>query len=101
MGKKPFKVLTRLDELQLLSTLSEAGLLSKAEEAGLFSKLEGAGAFSTVEGLLPLVQKLKVLTVTENLINTDASVLTLGAAALLLGEVGLIPWCHTTAACSS
>ena len=90
MQKPPVKVLSRLESLGLLTSLSEAGLLSGAESAGLFSKLEAAGAFSTAEKLLPLADKLNVFSLLESLLLIDSSVLSLGAVALLAGEVGLI-----------
>lgn len=89
-GKPPIKILTRVEELRVLSNLADAGLLSSAEEAGLFTKLENAGAFSAAEKLLPLADDLKLLSLAEKLLNTDSSALTLAAAALLGGELGLI-----------
>merc|ERR1712228_107186 len=88
--KPPIKLLSRLDDLELLTALSEAGLLSAAENAGVFSKLEAAGAFSTAEKLLPLADQLKLLSTAEKLINVESSILTTAAAALLIGEIGLL-----------
>merc|ERR1711966_189319 len=84
------KILTRVEELRILSNVADAGLLSAAEEAGLFTKLENAGAFSKIEKLLPLADDLKLLSAAEGLLNVDSSVLTIAAAALLGGELGLI-----------
>lgn len=88
--KPPLRLLARIEELQLATNLAEAGLLSAAEEAGVFSKLEAVGAFSQLEQLLPLADKLKLLSTAEALLNTDAWLLSGGAAALLIGELGLI-----------
>lgn len=52
------------------AAVSELGLLSKAEEAGVFSKLESAGAFSTIEKLLPTIEKLGILSLTEEALDT-------------------------------
>lgn len=88
--KAPVKLLERVEELRVLSTIADAGLLSAAEDAQIFSKLEAAGAFSTAEKLLPLADDLKLLSTAEYLLNVPANLLVFGAAALLLGETGII-----------
>merc|ERR1719453_318301 len=88
--KPPMRILTRLEELQVLTSVSDAGLLSAAEEAGVFSKLESAGAFSTIEGLLPTLDKLKLLSTSEELLQVDAWKLSGLGAALIIGELTLI-----------
>jgi len=93
-SKPPVKLLNRVNELRILSSIADAGLLSKAEEAGVFSKLEEVGAFSTLEKLLPLVDKVGLLGILENLLDVPANVQVLLAAALLGGEgalIGLVP----------
>jgi len=89
-AKPPLKLLSRIEELQVLSGLAEAGVLSSAEEAGIFSKLERAGAYSSIEKLLPLADDLKLLSTAEALLNVPAGTLIAAAAALVVGEVGLI-----------
>jgi len=88
--KDPVKILARIEELKVLSSLSEAGVLSSAEQAGLFSKLEGAGAFSSAEKLLPLADDLKLLSTAEALLQVPSGNLIALAAALVVGEVGLL-----------
>jgi len=93
-SKPPVRLLNRVNELRILSSIADAGLLSKAEEAGVFTKLEELGAFSTLEKLLPLVDKVGLLGILENLLDVPANVQVLLAAALLGGEgalIGLVP----------
>lgn len=69
---QPVYLLTRLEELGALTFVSELGLFSKAEELGVFSKLEQAGAFSKVESILPVVDKLGLLTFLETALDVEA-----------------------------
>ena len=54
---------------------AELGLLSKAEELGAFSTLEKLGAFSLIEKTLPLVEKLGLLSLFEDSLETEAGLL--------------------------
>ena len=88
--RPPVRLLERIEELQILTTVSEAGLLSAAEDAQIFSKLESAGAFSKAEALLPVLDKLKILSLTETLLNVPSNLLFGAGVLLLLGETTLI-----------
>ena len=63
--------------------MSELGVLSKAEELGVFSKLEGAGAFSLAEKALPLIEKLKLLSIFEACLDIEAGFIFTFANTLL------------------
>merc|ERR1712157_42592 len=63
--------------------VSELGLLSTLEEQGAFSTLESVGAFSTAEKLLPVIEKLKVLSLLESTLDVEAGLLFTGANWLL------------------
>ncbi|EOD40960.1 hypothetical protein EMIHUDRAFT_121818, partial [Emiliania huxleyi CCMP1516] len=82
--KPPVYLLTRLNEMKVATGLAESGLLSAAEEAGVFSKLESAGAFSTAEKLLPLVEKFKLLSLFEELLEVEAGLLFTAANFLIV-----------------
>jgi hypothetical protein len=74
-AKPPVNLLSRLNEIEASTYIAEAGLLSKAEELGVFSKLESLGAFSTAEALLPTIEKLRLLSTFEALVNVEAGLL--------------------------
>lgn len=59
------------------------GLLSAAEDAGVFSTLENLGAFSLIEKSLPLVEKLGLLSLLEEAVDTEAGLIFTGANFLI------------------
>lgn len=79
--KPPVYFLSRVNELGVLTSVSELGLLSAAAENGVFTKLESVGAFSAVESLLKtgIVEKLKLLSTFESLLDVDAGLIYTGA----------------------
>jgi hypothetical protein len=83
MMQKSVNLLPAVEKTGLLSFLAEAGLLTKAEKAGLFSSLEAAGAFSTAEKALPVLEKLGLLSLVQDVIETDAGTLSTAGAALI------------------
>merc|ERR1712128_16783 len=84
MGKRPpVKILSRINELKISTAVAEAGLLSAAEDAGVFSTLENLGAFSLIEKSLPLVEKLGLLSLLEEAVDTEAGLIFTGANFLI------------------
>ena len=49
----------------------------------MFSKLESAGAFSAIEKTLPLVEKLGLLSILEEAVDTEAGLIFTGANFLI------------------
>jgi len=77
--RNPVKILDRLEKLKIMSTLSEYKVLST---------LEKYNVFSLIEPYLPLLQKYKILSLTEGIINIDRSwYATNGWLALFFGPV--------------
>ena len=76
-------LLQGIEDLRLATKVSELGVLSKAEELGVFSKLEGAGAFSLAEKALPLIEKLKLLSIFEACLDIEAGFIFTFANTLL------------------
>lgn len=60
-----FIFLSRIKELKVATAVAELGLLTQAEELGVFSKLESVGAFSLAEKALPIIENLKILSLTD------------------------------------
>jgi hypothetical protein len=80
-------LLAQTEKLGLLSLLYEKSLLSQAEGKGVFSSLEASGALSTAEKLLPVVERLGLLSTAQGLIDEDPGFLATVGALL----VGLAP----------
>ena len=68
-------LLKNIEDLGVATATAELGLLSKAEELGAFSTLEKLGAFSLIEKTLPLVEKLGLLSLFEDSLETEAGLL--------------------------
>merc|ERR1712106_100004 len=65
-----------------------------AEDAGVFSTLENLGAFSLIEKSLPLVEKLGLLSLLEEAVDTEAGLIFLiasGPVLLVLQICGFFP----------
>ena len=92
-------LLQSIEDLRLATKVSELGLLSKAEAAGVFSTLEGFGAFSLAEKALPLIEKLKLLSLFESFLDVEAGFLftfanfliVTGPVLLVLQITGFLP----------
>merc|ERR1712008_419655 len=69
--------------VKILTAVADAGLLSAAEDAGVFSTLENLGAFSLIEKSLPLVEKLGLLSLLEEAVDTEAGLIFTGANFLI------------------
>tara|TARA_B110001452_G_C15164731_1_gene404995 strand:- start:388 stop:1008 length:621 start_codon:yes stop_codon:yes gene_type:complete len=80
--RPPVRFLSRLNELNVATGVSEAGLLTAAEDNGVFSTLEGLGAFSLAESLLPTIESLKLLSLTEAAFEVEAGLLFTAASFL-------------------
>ena len=70
---------------------AEIGALSKAEELGVFSTLENLGAFSIAEKALPLVEKLRLLSLFESLLEIEAGfTFSIGGFLLAAGPIVIV-----------
>ena len=92
-------LLKAVEDLKVATAVRDLGLLSKAEEAGVFSKLEGLGAFSLAEKLLPTIEKWKLLSLFESLLDVEAAttftaanfIIVSGAVLWVLQLFGFVP----------